>query len=121
MKFYRPVRLGSGKAISTGTLLCFAFVVLLGKSLDHYLPDIAGMSAESARLCAILVVVTLFMLAVVLQMRHRRQRWQAIMDEQRFAAEVAKIWRETAEKQRHAETSDVPPPPETSDDNPGWP
>jgi len=111
MRFYRPIRLGSGKAISSGALLCVAFGILLGQAMTHGLPRIAGTTAETADLCGYIVTVSSLIPAAVLQMRHRRQRWQALMTDQTLAAEIAKFRRETAERQHPAGTLGTQPPP----------
>ena len=107
--FLRPRNLGSGEAISTGAALCLVLVALLFPWKGRYLLEITGMSAGAASLVAAVVIPILLILAIVLHIRHRRQRWEAIRAKHLFEAQLLKYQLEAREKQNPTKTSNIPP------------
>jgi len=114
-------RLGSGEAISTGAALCLVFVALLFPWKGRYLLEITGMSAGAASLVAVIVIPILLVLAIVLYIRHRRQRWENIQAKHIFDTQLLKYQLEAREKQTPTGASNVPPPPETHNIKTGRP
>ena len=119
MRFHRP-NLGSGKAISLPAVLCVMLGYGLYAATSMALPKLTPMTAETADLCGYIVWASSLVPAAVLQMRHRRQRWQALMDEQNLTREIIMFRREMAAQQTSAETSNAQPPSETTDNKRWW-